>query len=670
MTSMHLLVAVTCIGVAVVPAPADGSETDTSACLTTYRSAFSRGAHWNWDVHGGDGGATWEPRTEPLARGVMLLADASGAGADDTRVTAPPVVAGPESRLTFEHDRALAPSDGLVLELTTDGGVTWQDGGPYLTEGGYNGTIMTPQGVRGAWTGPWPAPLGGTVVPTSSTLDLGSFDGESVSVSWRLLLSPEPAAGAPGAYAALLTATTWHRVLDADCLDGYATNPWVRCLGNRFPPLQADTAHNPDGTPAWEATDGLVWSFWTTSAHGLGPKDDRLVSDPFIVTPRTRVWFQHRYLLEAGRDGGTVEYSTDETTWTPVPSEWFLAGGYEGTRADGEPAWTGSFATHSTWWPTGPSPEWFLTSAVHLGDLAGEQVRIRLRLLQDEMRVGSAPGGEWMVFGAPHVLDTIVDPCPGLPIDEPPSEVCDSLNPPAAVAVPVLEDTETTLTLRVLVLLDVAEAAEIVRLRADPDPEVAAQAEVLLQQVVDELSPTFEAGRPAYEGVNVQLEFTYDVLSVVDGGAPSTTQELIDAAKTQFDGVRPPTADVVYVATDNLSDGTIAGQADCVGGARYDSHAFASGDIYRGYEPIEAFGLLLNDGLGAFTFAHEVGHLVGAQHHFANCVETIPTFSVFGDVTDACTLMINDNSLGQMRFSTVNGLIARGYVAEFIDPPQ
>lgn len=259
---------------------------------------------------------------------------------------------------------------------------------------------------------------------------------------------------------------------------------------------------------------------------------------------------------------------------------------------------------------------------------------------------------------------------PAAPVTEPllassdAEEHCSSFDPPAAIASPV-EDHSEVVQLRVRVLFDVAESAEIVALRSEGTEESIAAADAMLQDLVAELGPIFEGARPSYDNLAIDLDLSYDVLSVLDDRTPSSTVELIADAKEQYGGSRPADADVVYVGTDDLASGVAAGQADCVGGAAYDDHAFASGDLYRGREPSVLLGLNANDTLGEFTFGHEVGHLLGAHHHFANCAESLPTYSVFGDLTDTCTLMINDNSLGQNLFSSVNSTIVRGYAEEY-----
>ena len=104
----------------------------------------------------------------------------------DTRLWNTTAVAvGAGSTLTFWHNYQFEGTgyDGSVLEISTDGGVTWTDLGAHITGNGYNGTVSTccsnPLGGRQAWTGDltsW----------TQVTVDLSSFAGQSAKIRWRL----------------------------------------------------------------------------------------------------------------------------------------------------------------------------------------------------------------------------------------------------------------------------------------------------------------------------------------------------------------------------------------------------------------------------------------------------------------------------------------------------
>lgn len=104
----------------------------------------------------------------------------------DTRLwNTTPVAVGAGSTLTFWHRYQFEGTsyDGAVLEISTDGGLNWDDMGTHITANGYNGTISTgysnPLAGRLGWTGDltdW----------TQVEVDLSSFAGQNVQIRWRL----------------------------------------------------------------------------------------------------------------------------------------------------------------------------------------------------------------------------------------------------------------------------------------------------------------------------------------------------------------------------------------------------------------------------------------------------------------------------------------------------
>ncbi len=87
------------------------------------------------------------------------------------------------SELHFWHKYDMENGyDGCVLEISTDGGSTWQDMGDYITQGGYDAQISTsynsPIGGRMAWTGAkdW----------NQVVVNLSNFNGNDVIFRFRL----------------------------------------------------------------------------------------------------------------------------------------------------------------------------------------------------------------------------------------------------------------------------------------------------------------------------------------------------------------------------------------------------------------------------------------------------------------------------------------------------
>ncbi|MDQ3990885.1 MAG: S8 family serine peptidase [Actinomycetota bacterium] len=157
---------------------------------------------------------------------------------------------------------------------------------------------------------------------------------------------------------------------------------------------RVQTAANADGTPTWRVQrDPRVEGTVSTDATGTAEKDDRLVSAPFIPTTRTTLAFEHRYDLERRRDGGVLEYSADGgSTWTQVPLGALRSGVYdasikEGSTIAGLPAWT-SIRSHSTRLAS-------VRTVAALGHLAGQEILLGWRLVQDPARGDSAGGRGW-----------------------------------------------------------------------------------------------------------------------------------------------------------------------------------------------------------------------------------------------------------------------------------
>jgi hypothetical protein len=165
---------------------------------------------------------------------------------------------------------------------------------------------------------------------------------------------------------------------------------------------------------------------------------------------------------------------------------------------------------------------------------------------------------------------------------------------PAAVSATGITDNGDRISLDVLVLLDGLTKARGVEVMTK-----AAQ---------------------AYAPLGIKLKSRFRKVNFSsDGNYASLFDEMIKAV----DGKRPKATDVVYLLTgkdlyDIDSNGErnydISGVAYCIGGVRYPDAAFAIGE---GASPWE---VELNDAtFSAKTAAHEIGHVMGAQHHYGNC---------------------------------------------------
>ncbi len=212
---------------------------------------------------------------------------------DDYLIT-PSITLGASSNLTFWHTYAMESGfDGCVIEISTNGGSTWIDLGPKITQGAYNGTISnnynSPIKGRQAWTG------GSIGTETEVIVDLSAYDTQTVQVRFRLACDTS------------VSSTGWY-VDDVVIMSSTACTPGT---GGSTPqeaspagsPMTATkgagSAVNVSYTAASCATDHAVYSgtspivtslSWTAAACGRGTTGTTSF-DPGTPTAGTFVYF-------------------------------------------------------------------------------------------------------------------------------------------------------------------------------------------------------------------------------------------------------------------------------------------------------------------------------------------------------------------------------------------
>ena len=211
---------------------------------------------------------------------------------------------------------------------------------------------------------------------------------------------------------------------------------------------------------------------------------------------------------------------------------------------------------------------------------------------------------------------------------------------PAALGIPGITDLGQTVSLDVAVLLDGISVGD---------------ANLIMTRAAESYAP-----------INVDL----NVVSYTPVSFTGTEgADIIQQAKNHFGGARPAGSDVVYILTSkNITtdgDTALAGLADCIGGVRFPHHAFAVGEAV-GIEESLLGPFRLNVDAHPEVVAHEIGHLMGVHHHYANCVEGL----LQGDLDDLspCTLMFNFVDFQSLNFSIFEGIVARGHSVQYASP--
>jgi hypothetical protein len=146
-----------------------------------------------------------------------------------------------------------------------------------------------------------------------------------------------------------------------------------------------------------------------------------------------------------------------------------------------------------------------------------------------------------------------------------------------------------------------------------------------------------------YRAIGIDARVTYDTVRVPKDELDQ--HKLIDVVRRKYGGMRPRGVDVVHLLTDNFAGG---GFALCIGGVAYPEKAFSVGGFHY-----QAGGAVPVDTVEAAVIAaHEIGHLLGAQHQQSNCAEAAPA--------GACTVMFPAAAGTSRTFSTLERNTVRG----------
>jgi hypothetical protein len=206
--------------------------------------------------------------------------------------------------------------------------------------------------------------------------------------------------------------------------------------------------------------------------------------------------------------------------------------------------------------------------------------------------------------------------------------------------------------------------------------------------VADARRTTDEVAR-VYAPLGVTVRATYRQARLAgdapqpDGTPAGRPDQLLPQLKKAVRASRPKGTDVVFLLTDKRlftwphdldGDGTpdegerrygVAGVAECIGGVRWPDKSFALS--------VGPYSDLWNVRDAALTMAHEIGHLLGAHHEYAECASGTSDGPRDG-VVRACTVMFNATyGRGPVhtmsdRWSALEAAVIRGHATEYAAP--
>lgn len=167
----------------------------------------------------------------------------------------------------------------------------------------------------------------------------------------------------------------------------------------------------------------------------------------------------------------------------------------------------------------------------------------------------------------------------------------------------------------------------------------------------------FKLAGHAYDPLGIDLSLVFEKVSFAgkDLGA------LLAESVAWSGGERPAGVDLVHTFTSKDVGG---GVAMCIGGVRYDGAAFSvSQGNYPEDAPIGPFMTYVDT--PAVIVAHEIGHLLGAHHHYGNCLEGLAAQDAEGAEVTACTVMNDLVIFNSLKFDSLSAAIVRDHVLRF-----
>ena len=175
----------------------------------------------------------------------------------------------------------------------------------------------------------------------------------------------------------------------------------------------------------------------------------------------------------------------------------------------------------------------------------------------------------------------------------------------------------------------------------------------------------FESAEAAYLPLGIEFRVTYDEVAFHETNRGDFAWE----AALHVGGSRPEGIDIVHTLTDQ-SWGEAEGWVFCIGGIKWDTAAFSFSRTHPQEDvTISPLGVRTYVDSSAIFVAHEMGHLLGGEHQYANCVEG-QALAFLGPESrfSPCTVMWFESTPPSLSFSTVNGIIVRALAEGYATP--
>lgn len=169
----------------------------------------------------------------------------------------------------------------------------------------------------------------------------------------------------------------------------------------------------------------------------------------------------------------------------------------------------------------------------------------------------------------------------------------------------------------------------------------------------------FEKVGQAYSPLGIDLVATFQEVSFTG----QDLSALLEESRQITRGERPRGVDVVHTLTAKDVGG---GLVLCVGGIRYDGMAYsASQGNFRESVDLGPFKTYVD--APAVIAAHEIGHLLGANHYYGNCFEGLDPQGAQRSEMTPCSVMNDTVIFNSLKFDAVSAAVVRGYALKFAD---